>query len=302
MYQNKVIMLMGMTASGKTDLAIKIANYLDVSIISVDSATIYRGMNIGTAKPNKSLLKKYPHELIDICNPDDNYSVKNFINDANTCIKNALANNKIPLFVGGSAFYFNALQYGLSSLPASTTQSREYFNKLLQQFGSHVLHERLKKIDKLSANKIHKNDSQRITRALEVYYLSGNIISSMQGNKQNKLDYEVKKIMLFLPKTVVHNRIEERFKTMVTNGLIEELIHLKQQYNLHKNSNSMRIIGYKEAWQYLAKEIDKEMMITKAISATKKFYKRQNTWFKNEQNIFITDSNFNKIIKFITND
>ena len=181
-----VLFLMGPTASGKTELAIEISKIINSKLISVDSALIYRGMDIGTAKPDKETLKKFPHELIDICDPEDSFSVNDFIDLATTQIELAFKENKLPILVGGTSFYFNALEHGISNLPASTDQSRKHFNDLLKKHGSEKLHSNLKEIDPDSAVRIHPNDSQRITRALEDHDLSGETLSSLQGQKNHK--------------------------------------------------------------------------------------------------------------------
>ena len=188
-----VVFLMGPTASGKTDLAIQLAQQLKVRIISVDSALIYKGMNIGSAKPDATTLKNYPHHLIDICTPEQTYSAQDFVNDATKQINLAFANGELPILVGGTSFYFNALEYGLSDLPESTPEIRQKYSQLLKQNGLDALHKDLVKIDEVAAKRIHPNDSQRITRALEVFELSGKTLTQLQGKKQGGLDCMIKK-------------------------------------------------------------------------------------------------------------
>lgn len=291
----EVILIMGPTASGKTDLAISIAKKIPTKIISVDSALIYQDMNIGTAKPDSQTLKEFPHSLVNIISPEEEYSVQNFMIDAKVQIKQAFDENKTPILVGGTAFYFNSIQYGLSNLPESTFDSRKYFDDLLQLKGSVFLHNELSKIDKISSTRIHFNDSQRVTRALEVYSLSGKPMSELQGSKVGKLNFPLKKIVLMPERKILHQRIEKRFFQMMESGFLDEMNFLRNKYNLSLNLASMRSVGYRQAWQYLEGEIDKNLMIEKAIIATRQLCKRQSTWFKNEKNaLFIDDtSKFN---------
>ncbi len=295
-----VVFLMGPTASGKTDMAIQLSDKLKTSIISVDSALIYKGMDIGTAKPNKTILKKYPHHLIDICSPENSYSAFNFVHDANEQIAKAFKNGKMPILVGGTSFYFNALEHGLSKLPESTIKSKEKFNQLLKDKGSTALHRNLKQIDPQAANRIHPNDSQRIIRALEVFELSGKTLSKLQGNKQSSIGYPIKKIILVPERLELHKHIEERFLLMMRNGFLEEVKNLKKNLNLHKNLPSIRCVGYRQAWQYLNNEINKTTMIEKAIIATRQLCKRQNTWLKSEKNaLFLEKIDIKTSINFI---
>ena len=285
---NFVLFLMGPTASGKTELAIEISKIIDSKLISVDSALIYKGMDIGTAKPDKQTLKKFPHELIDICEPEDSFSVNDFIDIATRHIELAFSEGKLPILVGGTSFYFNALEHGLSSLPASTNESRKYFNDLLKKQGSEKLHTRLEEIDPKSAARIHPNDSQRITRALEVYELSGETLSSLQGKKNhNKLNFEIKKIILMPKRSELHTRIEERFIDMIKNGFLDEVEVLKKNKKLNLNLASMRCVGYRQAWNYFDGVYNKKEMIEKAIVATRQLCKRQCTWLKNENEALI---------------
>jgi len=285
---NFVLFLMGPTASGKTELAIEISKIIDSTLISVDSALIYKGMDIGTAKPDKETLKSFPHKLIDICNPEDSFSVTEFITLAKKYITNALNEGKLPILVGGTSFYFNALEHGLSALPASTDESRKYFNNLLQKMGSEKLHEKLQEIDPKSAERIHPNDSQRITRALEVYDLSGETLSALQGNKnQNNLDLKIKKIVLMPERSDLHIRIEKRFIEMIKNGFLDEVKLLRENKKLNLDLASMRCVGYRQAWNYFEGIYSKKEMVEKAIVATRQLCKRQCTWLRNENEALI---------------
>ena len=192
--------------------------------------------------------------------------------------------------VGGTSFYFHALEHGLSNLPESTTESREKFNQLLKEKGSAELHKSLKKIDKKAAERIHPNDSQRVTRALEVFDLSGKTLSDLQGNKKPGIDYPIKKIILMPPRGELHQRIEKRFLSMMDEGFLSEVEQLKQNPNLHEDLPSIRCVGYRQAWQYLKGDIDKDTMIEKSIIATRQLCKRQSTWLKSEADALILET------------
>lgn len=300
MISKNVIFLMGPTASGKTELAIQLAQNFNIRIISVDSALIYQGMDIGTAKPDVDILEKYPHQLINICKPEDSYSAFDFVKDAKIQIQLAFKNNEIPLLVGGTSFYFNALEHGLSDLPESSAQSKEKFNLLLKEKGAAALHQDLERIDPESAKRIHLNDSQRIIRALEVFDLSGKILSKLQGNKRLGIANPIKKIILMPDRAKLHQRIESRFLSMMENGFLDEVKILKQNPNLHENLSSIRCVGYRQAWQHLNGEISRMEMIEKSIIATRQLCKRQSTWLRNEKNTFtLKDSDISKVLKFI---
>jgi len=295
-----VVFLMGPTASGKTALAIQLAQQFKVRIISVDSALIYKGMDIGSAKPDAKTLTAYPHHLIDICEPDESYSAHDFALDAKQQIQTAFENDEIPILVGGTSFYFNALEHGLSDLPESTTESREKYNQLLKEKGSASLHKILEKIDKKAADRIHQNDAQRVTRALEVFDLSGKTLSELQGNKKPGIDYPIKKIILMPPRSELHQRIEKRFLSMMDEGFLSEVGQLKQNPNLHEDLPSIRCVGYRQAWQYLNKEIDREAMIELAIIATRQLCKRQSTWLKSETDALVLETiDIESVVNFI---
>ncbi len=295
-----VVFLMGPTASGKTALAIKLAQQFKTRIISVDSALIYKGMSIGTAKHDAQTLKNYPHHLINICEPQEAYSAYDFSRDAKTQIQLAFDNNEVPILVGGTSFYFNALEHGLSNLPESTAESRQKYNQLLKEKGAAVLHKELEKIDKKSAERIHPNDAQRVTRALEVFDLSGKRLSELQGNKKPGINHSIKKIILMPERSELHQRIEARFLSMMDEGFLTEVEILKQNPNLHEDLPSIRCVGYRQAWQYLKGEIDKATMIERAIIATRQLCKRQSTWLNSETNaLILKDIDVETATKFI---
>jgi tRNA dimethylallyltransferase len=297
---NTVLFLMGPTASGKTDLAIKISQKINSRLISVDSALIYQGMDIGTAKPDTETLKAHPHFLIDICKPSDTYSAQDFVNDATHQIELAFSQNKLPILVGGTSFYFNALEHGLSDLPESTLESREKYNQLVKVKGLDALYQSLQKIDPIAAQRIHANDSQRITRALEVFDISGKTLTELQGKKQGGLNCVIKKIILMPDRSELHQRIETRFHLMMEQGFMEEVRVLKTNTALHQDLPSIRCVGYRQAWQFLNNEIDETEMIERSIIATRQLCKRQSTWLRSEtQGLKLKTADIEKAVNFI---
>ena len=297
---NTVLFLMGPTASGKTDLAIKISQNINSRLISVDSALIYQGMDIGTAKPDTETLKAHPHFLIDICKPSDTYSAQDFVNDATHQIELAFSQNKLPILVGGTSFYFNALEHGLSDLPESTLESREKYNQLVKVKGLDALYQSLQKIDPIAAQRIHANDSQRITRALEVFDISGKTLTELQGKKQGGLNCVIKKIILMPDRSELHQRIETRFHLMMEQGFMEEVRVLKTNTALHQDLPSIRCVGYRQAWQFLNNEIDETEMIERSIIATRQLCKRQSTWLRSEtQGLKLKTADIEKAVNFI---
>ena len=273
---------MGPTAAGKTDLAIEIAKHYPVEIISVDSALVYRGMDIGTAKPDLDTLKHYPHHLVDIMEPTDAYSVGAFRQDALTLMADITARGKVPLLVGGTMLYFKALQYGLSDLPSANAIIREKLEREVEQHGLAHLHARLAEVDPVSAKRIHINDPQRLQRALEVYEITGKSLTELTENSTAEtLAYRVTKLILSpFDRKVLHRRIEERYKTMIKNGFIDEVKTLFERDDCHADLPSIRAVGYRQAWSYLSGEYDQDTLIDKAIIATRQMAKRQITWLR----------------------
>ncbi len=277
-----VIFLMGPTASGKTELAISLVESSNCEIISVDSAMIYRDMNIGTAKPNKEELARAPHHLINIRNPDETYSAAEFCTDANILIDEIHRRGKIPLLVGGTIMYFHALQFGINELPTANSQLREQMNHIGTTQGWAVLHEKLSQVDPESADKIHPNDAQRIQRALEVFELTGAKLSSHHSQENPvRSDISILNIGLFpQDRSQLHNAIMTRFDAMLDQGVIDELIGLRQKWQLTMQIPSMRCIGYRQLWQYIENDINYEQMRDQAIAATRQLAKRQLTWLR----------------------
>ena len=272
---------MGPTAAGKTDLAVRLAKEYPVEIISVDSALVYRGMNIGTAKPLPKVMRKYPHHLIDILEPTETYSVGNFRQDALALMLDITSRGKVPLLVGGSMLYFKALQYGLADLPSADPIIRARLSEEASDKGLLHLHNRLAEVDPVSAKRIHQNDPQRIQRALEVYELSGSSLTVLTQAPETLLPYQITKIVLSpFDRKVLHQRIEERFRMMMANGLLEEVTNLYHSYENHGELTSLRAVGYRQALQYLSGDYDLETCIKKAIIATRQMAKRQLTWLR----------------------
>jgi len=272
---------MGPTAAGKTDLALEIAKQYPVEIISVDSALVYRGMDIGTAKPEADILQRFPHHLVDIIDPTESYSVGQFRHDALALMSDITARGKIPLLVGGTMLYFKALQQGLSDLPPADSEIRSKLEKQAEQYGLAHLHARLAEIDPVSAKRIHINDPQRLQRALEVYEITGKSLTELTVTKDSSLPYRVVKIILSpFDRRVLHQRIENRYKTMMTNGFIDEVKILFQRQDCHPDLPAIRAVGYRQAWSYLSGDYDQDTLADKAVIATRQMAKRQLTWLR----------------------
>jgi len=281
-----VIFLMGPTATGKTEIAVSLSRQNPVDVISVDSAMVYRGMDIGTAKPSKVLLKEVPHRLIDICEPDETYSAAKFRLDALLAINEIHSQNRIPLLVGGTGLYFRALETGISDLPDADAEIRQQLESEAEQIGWQAMHRRLAEIDPASAERIHTNDPQRIQRALEIYEISGRSITDHYEEKTtNPFSFEVIKIILNPDdRSILHERIKHRFLKMLDEGLVEEVRTFHKNKRFVRSLPSMRMVGYRQVWNYLDGETDYEEMIEKGIIATRQLAKRQMTWLRKEEN------------------
>ncbi len=279
------IFLMGPTASGKTDLAIQLRKTLPVEVISVDSALIYKGMDIGTAKPSKEELEQAPHRLIDIIDPVESYSVANFREDALREMAEITNAGRIPLLVGGTMLYYKGLIEGLSPLPSSQVEIREQIQQKAQQRGWGYLHKELLKIDPISGNRINENDSQRIGRALEVFYISGKTMTELTEQKGESLPYDFLQFAI-APKerSILHNRIEQRFHKMIELGFKQEVEKLFARDDLHIDLPSIRCVGYRQMWEHLQGDISLDEAIFKGICATRQLAKRQITWLRGWKN------------------
>jgi tRNA dimethylallyltransferase len=277
------IFLMGPTASGKTGAAVELYSRLPLELISVDSALVFRDMNIGTAKPDAETLAKAPHHLIDIIPPTAAYSAANFRTDALHLMADITARGKIPLLVGGTMLYFKALQAGLSNLPEASPEVREKIEQEAAQVGWPAMHAKLGEVDPETAARLQPNDVQRIERALEVYRLTGQSMTSLhQASVGEALPYRLLKIALVpSDRKVLHERIALRFNQMLVDGFIDEVKVLVQKYpELTPDSTSMRCVGYRQALEYLAGQYDKNELRDRGIFATRQLAKRQLTWLR----------------------
>lgn len=282
---------MGPTAAGKTDAAIFLHEQYGCDIVSVDSALVYKQMDIGTAKPDAETLRKAPHELVDIIHPWESYSAANFVDNAYNLMKKSINNDKIPLLAGGTMMYYRSLQQGLSKLPDADSVIREELSSMADDIGWEEMHQRLTKIDPESAQRINKNDPQRIQRALEVHQISGKTMTQLyKEDAGNKLDYQTLKIVIAPDRALLHKRIEQRFEIMLKQGFIEEVERLKANPKIVFDMPSMRCVGYRQVWQYLEGDLTYDEMIFKGIVATRQLAKRQWTWLRKEQDAIWLDS------------
>lgn len=277
-----IVCLMGPTASGKTQLAVELVQHFPFEIISVDSAMVYREMDIGTAKPSTDILKIAPHRLLNIRDPKESYSVAEFCTDASHEIKTVLAQGKIPLLVGGTMMYFRALQKGLSDLPSADLDVRANLSAEALALGWPAMHARLAKIDPLSAKRIHPHDSQRIQRALEVYDVTGKSLSDWFSEERDAVPhYQIMNLAVSpLDRLVLHERIAKRFSDMLAQGFVEEVRHLFDRHDLNLETPAIRSVGYRQVWEYFLVQYDYDEMQKRAVIATRQLAKRQLTWLR----------------------
>jgi tRNA dimethylallyltransferase len=277
---------MGPTAAGKTDLAIQLCQTLNTEVISVDSALVYRDMNIGTAKPSADELAQAPHHLIDMLDPSEVYSTANFCTDALNKIEALHAQGKIPLLVGGTMMYFKSLLEGISPLPEADVEIRKQLEIEANEKGWPVLHQELTLVDPVAASRISENDSQRINRALEVYRITGKPMSELQNVKTGALPYKVLQFAIAPEdRSVLHQRIEQRFKIMLDQGFEKEVKALYNREDLNVKLPSIRCVGYRQMWDYLEGDIDYDEMVFRGIVATRQLAKRQLTWLRGWENV-----------------
>jgi tRNA dimethylallyltransferase len=288
---SKAVLLMGPTASGKTDLAISLCKRFPCDIISVDSALVYRGMNIGTAKPNAEALRRAPHQLVDIRDPEESYSAGDFVRDARAAIDGSFARGRIPLLTGGTMMYFRALTEGMADLPAADEVIRQQIDREAELNGWPALHAELAKIDPIVAARLDPNDSQRIQRALEVFRISGKPLGEWQRDAVVVADdIEYVKIALQIePRKRLHERIERRLEQMIASGFEEEMQTLRARPGLSKGSPAMRSVGYRQFWAYLDGDYSKSEARDRTLFATRQLAKRQLTWLRSENDVFSVD-------------
>jgi tRNA dimethylallyltransferase len=272
--------LLGPTAGGKSALAFRLAQKHPIEIVSVDSAQVYRGMDIGTAKPGAAERARVPHHLVDLVNPDERYSAGQFREDAIRAVLEILQRKKIPLLVGGTMLYYRSLVAGLDALPNANPEVRKAINAAAEKRGWPALHAELEKIDPKAAQRIMPNDAQRIQRALEVYRITGSPISALQRGEQEPLPFSIRSCGLIPERSALHRNIEQRFDAMLRAGLVDELKELKKRYELSADLPSMRAVGYRQVWSYLEGKTTEAAMRGEAIAATRQLAKRQMTWLR----------------------
>lgn len=276
-----VISIMGPTASGKTDLAMQLSDLVNGDLISVDSALIYRGMDIGTAKPTEAELQQYPHQLISFLDPSEVYSAADFRRDAIAAIERSFELGKTPILVGGTMMYFKSLVEGISQLPEADPKIRADIEALANQHGWHYVHDKLAEVDPESANRIHPNDPQRINRAYEIYLISGKTMTQLMSEDKQPIPYDIKQFAFMCEdKSVLHQRIEQRFHIMLEQGFEQEVKHLHARGDLHMDLPAIRSVGYRQMWQYLEGELDWDEMIFRGVVVTRQLAKRQLTWLR----------------------
>ncbi len=285
MHAPQLIFLFGPTASGKTTLAVELAKAIDAEVVSVDSALVYRQMDIGTAKPTSAEKQSIPHHLIDICEPCDPYSVARFSRDACAAIEDITRRGKSAVLAGGTMMYFHALTNGLAPLPNADPAIREQLTQEASLLGWQALHDRLASVDPVSAQRIHPNDPQRLQRALEVFMISGTALSELQKQTQSPLPMQALNFALVPEdRAWLHRRIEQRLQIMFADGLIDEVKQLRQNKVLHAELPSMRCVGYRQVWQMLEGVYNEAECVEKVLVATRQLAKRQLTWIRSAEN------------------
>ena len=296
-----VIAIMGPTASGKTGLALDIAAKVESEVISVDSALVYKGMDIGTAKPTQEEQEGVVHHLIDIIDPAQSYSVSQFVNDTNALIGDILARGKVPILAGGTMMYFNALINGISPLPKSDETIRDEITQQAQRLGWSKLHDELRGVDPISGERIHPNDPQRITRALEVYRSTGKTLTHWQQQEGEKCPYNIAQFAIApADRAVLHERIATRFDMMLEQGFEKEVVKLYERSDLHEDLPSIRSVGYRQMWQYLDGQLSYAEMRERGIIATRQLAKRQLTWLRGWEQVTWLDTFANDNLTKIT--
>ncbi len=300
------ICLMGATATGTTALALALHERLPVDIISVDSSQVYRGMDIGTAKPSPEELARAPHRLIDIRDPAESYSAAEFCADAKREMDAIRQAGRIPMLVGGTMFYFHALEYGLSDLPSADPEVRTRLSEEAGRLGWAQLHARLAEVDPVTAGRIHPNDTQRIQRALEIYELTGQPPSSFNAQASSVgQEYRFVKVGLQVSdRTQLHEHIAKRFHDMLAHGLVTEVEQLYRRGDLTPVLPSIRTVGYRQMWEYLTKKVDYNQMVENTLAATRQLAKRQMTWLRSYPDVKFfesgTDGLVDSVLEYLT--
>lgn len=284
---------MGPTASGKTDLAVALARHYPAEIISVDSAQVYRGMDIGTAKPPTSVRAAIPHHLIDILDPAAHYSAAGFRRDALALIETIRARGRLPILAGGTMLYFRALRYGLADMPAADRTIRQRLEAEAAEHGWPALHERLAELDPDTAARLHPNDQQRIERALEVREITARPLSALTARTKGEPPPgpELRIALAPASRSELHARIEQRFRAMLSQGFVDEVRALRARGDLDLDCPSMRAVGYRQVWRYLDGALDDDGLLERGVVATRQFAKRQLTWLRREMDAAWHDPN-----------
>jgi len=295
------VCLMGPTAVGKTDLALSLMEDHPFEIVSVDSALVYRGMDVGTAKPAHEVLAKYPHHLIDIRDPADSYSAADFRDDALRVMEEVAGRGRTPLLVGGTMLYFKALREGLADLPAADPEVRARITELARREGWAAVHETLSGVDPQAAGRIHPNDPQRLQRALEIYEITGRSMTELQRDGQESCPWQLCQIGIVPEdRALLHARIEQRFMAMLSNGLVAEVERLRARGDLDPRLPSMKAVGYRQVWAYLDGDSTFEEMAARGIAATRQLAKRQLTWMRRWPGLnVISDANPGAALKIL---
>ena len=299
------ILIMGPTASGKTAVAMSLADYFPVELISVDSAQVFRDMNVGTAKPDAAELSAAPHRLLDILDPAEAYSAADFRRDALAAMADIVAAGRIPLLVGGTMLYFKALLEGLSPLPSADPEVRARIEQQAAEQGWNALHQQLQEIDPVAAARIHPNDPQRLSRALEVFFISGKTLTELTQTSGDALPYQVHQFAIApASRELLHQRIEQRFHQMLASGFEAEVRALFARGDLHTDMPSIRCVGYRQMWSYLNGEIPYDEMVYRGVCATRQLAKRQVTWLRGWEGVHWLDSEqpeqaLNKVLQVV---
>jgi tRNA dimethylallyltransferase len=278
----RVLVVTGPTGAGKSDLVLSLANELPVEIISMDSAQVYRGMDIGTAKPSRAIRATVPHHLLDIREANEAYSTGEFVADVARLLPEVFARGRLPIIVGGTMLYLRSLTRGLSELPRATPEVRAAIDAEAAHVGWSAMHAKLATIDAASAERVHPNDPQRIQRALEVYMTTGRPLSEWHAQGTHKLPYLFDRMAFVPERTVLHERIELRFNDMLSAGLVEEVRALRNRGTLRPDDPAMRCVGYRQLWAHLDGAYDLQTAILKSVAATRQMAKRQLTWLRSD--------------------
>lgn len=282
-----IVVLTGPTGSGKSDWALRLAEFLPVEIVSVDSALVYRGLDIGAAKPPPEVRARVPHHLIDIRDPAESYSAGEFVADVMELVPAIRARGRIPLLVGGTMMYLHALLHGIAELPQASEELRRSIDERAAREGWPALHAELARLDPEAAARIHANDAQRIQRGLEVCYTTGRPLSELQRNTRSPLQEEVRLRWALVPsdRATLHERIERRFNEMLEQGLLTEVRRLYARGDLTSRHPAIRSVGYRQLWAHLSGECSLEEAVRRAIAATRQLAKRQMTWLRADPGI-----------------